>query len=132
MFSRKKAKEHTADLSMLIIIHRLRTIFYYLPFPHLWKCVLRVHHCSEASKDTFFTMINHTKCVHHVALLFPPPGPRFLSLAQFSCSRKQTVRKNGVFLFNGNGTELHNSLGTAVLEGTKFIGLAPARSPGKG
>lgn len=77
MHVHKKAKEHTADLSMLIIIHRLRTIFYYLPFPHLWKCVLRVHHCSEASKDTFFTMINHTKCVHHVALLFPLPGPPF-------------------------------------------------------
>lgn len=98
----KKPKEHTADLSMLIIIHRLRTIFYYLPFfpsPNAFiaKCVL----CASLQewKDTFsdyksYEMFIMSLCVFSTFFM------------RSHSKRKQTLRKNGVFLFNS--IELHN------------------------
>lgn len=101
----QKSKEHTVDLSMLIIMHRLRTKFYYLPFHSH-------HHSALWMRNAF--------CVHRKDTLFSDDKSHEQNAFSTFFPRPNISVKNGDFLFHS--IELHNAR-NATPGGIKFIGL---------
>ena len=107
---KKNEEEHTVDLSMLIIIHRLRTIFYYLPCFYPSVLSLRnafcVHQCKN--RKTLFSD-DKSYDVHHAFphIFFVRNVSKHCEKMEFSCSMALSCI----------------TLGKQSSGGAKFIGL---------